>query len=329
MKQYRPVLATLLLCTFSMTACADEHTRPLEIMSRPIPFATGDDAPQSVGNLQHLGSLRLTSPDPNFGGISGLIVAPDGRKFLAITDASHWLTGELQYTGKRLTGMTGTEIGPLLDLDGKALVGKQGDAEGLAGTLDGDVYVSFEGNHRLWRYPFGTKGLAAKPSLVPTPKDLQNAPDNNGLEAITLLKDGRLLAITEEYLDDNGNIKGWLLSLNGQSPVDLLFRRRAPFDITDARQLPDGDILTLERRFNRVGGVGFEMRRFAQASLKPGAPIDGALVADAAMNFNIDNMEGLSVRTGAGGETLVYAISDDNFNAPLQQNLLMLFELKR
>ena len=47
------------------------------------------------------------------------------------------------------------------------------------------------------------------------------------------------------------------------------------------------------------------------------------------MNFNIDNMEGLSVRTGSGGETLVYAISDDNFNAPLQQNLLMLFELKR
>lgn len=312
-----------------MTACADEHARPLEIKSRPIPFSTGDEAPQSVGDLQHLGSLRLTSPDPNFGGISGLIVAPDGRKFLAITDSSHWLTGELQYTGKRLTGMTGTEIGPLLDLDGKALAGKRGDAEGLAGTLDGDVYVSFEGNHRVWRYPFGTSGLSAKPTAVPTPKDLQNAPNNSGLEAITVLKDGRLLAITEEYLDGNGNIKGWLMGPNGQTPVDLLFRQRAPFDFTDVRQLPGGDILTLERRFNRIGGVGFEMRRFPEASLKPGAPIDGSVVADVAMNFNIDNMEGLSVRTGTEGETLLYVISDDNFNSPLQQNLLMLFELKR
>jgi hypothetical protein len=51
-------------------------------------------------------------------------------------------------------------------------------------------------------------------------------------------------------------------------------------------------------------------------------------VADVGMNFIIDNMEGLSVRKTADGKTLVYAISDDNFNAPLQQTLLMMFELR-
>jgi hypothetical protein len=46
------------------------------------------------------------------------------------------------------------------------------------------------------------------------------------------------------------------------------------------------------------------------------------------MNFIIDNMEGLSVRTGEDGETLVYVVSDNNFNGPIQQTLLMMFELK-
>jgi len=56
--------------------------------------------------------------------------------------------------------------------------------------------------------------------------------------------------------------------------------------------------------------------------------LDGEVVADVGMNFMIDNMEGLSVRKGADGETLVYVVSDDNFNTPLQQTLLMMFELK-
>jgi hypothetical protein len=43
---------------------------------------------------------------------------------------------------------------------------------------------------------------------------------------------------------------------------------------------------------------------------------------------NIDNMEGIAVRRGPKGETLLYLISDDNFS-PLQRTLLLMFELKR
>jgi hypothetical protein len=199
------------MCTFGVAACAEEQLQPLQIDSKPVALATGEDAPKSIGKLFHLGSLRLTSPDKNFGGMSGLIVSPDGNRFLAITDSSHWLTGELTYRDKRLTGATGVEIAPLLGSDGKPMSGKEGDAEGLAGSLAGDVFVSFERKHRIWRYNFGSKGLNAVPSPVAAPDDLANAPSNGGLESITRLNDGRILAITEMFYNDAGDLKGWLL----------------------------------------------------------------------------------------------------------------------
>jgi hypothetical protein len=324
----RVLLAALAVCLFGLEASADDETpRTLTIDARNVAFGTGEDAKSTVGKLAHRGTLRLTSPDTDFGGISGLIVSDDGSRFLAITDASHWLTGELRYRDGRLAGVTGSEIGPLLAPDGSILKGKFGDAEGLAGTLDGDVYVSFEGKHRIWRYPFASEGMRGKPSVVATPAELVGAPPNGGLEGIALLNDGRLLALTESFHDGAGNIRGWVLG-TGADPLPVLLKQRSPFDVTDVRQLANGDVLTLERRFSTFGGVGFEMRRIPSPAFATGQVMDGEVVADVGMNFMIDNMEALSVRKGANGETLVYLVSDDNFNAPLQQTLIMMFELK-
>jgi hypothetical protein len=323
----RTFVVALALSLSGSAVAADDVVKPLTIESHALPFSTGEDAKSVVGKLVHRGTLRLTSDDADFGGISGLIVSGDGARFLAITDSSHWLTGELRYRDGRLAGVSGTEIGPLLAPDGRALSGKDGDAEGLTGSLDGDVFVSFERDHRIWRYPFGKVGLEAKPSVVPTPAELKRAPDNGGLEGIALLADGRLLALSEAFHDDRGDIRGWLLK-PGSDPATLTLKRRLPFDLTDVRQLENGDVLTLERRFSRAGGVGFQMRRIPVDKVVADGVLDGEVVADAGMNFIIDNMEGLSVRKGVDGETLVYVVSDDNFNAPLQQTLIMMFELK-
>lgn len=319
------VLATIILSLASTVACAEEKARPIEIMSKSLPLAYADRDARTLGKLHHLGTLKLTSPDSDFGGLSGLIVSPDGKRFLAITDASHWLTGELAYDKGRLSGIKGTRIAPLRDEDGKPLSGKQGDAEGLAGTLDGTIYVSFEGDHRIWAYAFGRDGLDAPARAVPVPEGLAKAPGNGGLEALELLRNGRLLALTEGLTDKAGQTRGWLIDPQGGKDEALSIVARAPYEITDARQLPGGDVLTLERRFSRTGGIGFAMRRFPLGSLEQGSPIRGEVIAEAGMDYVIDNMEGLSVRTDEGGRTLVYALSDDNFNGPLQQTLLMLF----
>lgn len=324
----RAWILALTLGSLSLPASAyDVAPKPLTIEARNVPFSTGEDAKNTVGKLVHRGTLRLTSPDGDFGGLSGLVVSADGTRFLAITDASHWVTGKLSYRDGRLSGASGIEIGPLIGPDGAALSGKMGDAEGLGGALDGDVYVSFEGRHRIWRYDYAGDGMRGHATVVATPAELQGAPSNKGLEGITLLNDGRLLALTESYLDGAGNIRGWVLK-EGAEAVPVLLKERPPFDLTDVRQLANGDVLTLERRFSTVGGVGFQMRRIPSPAFTAGEVLDGEVIADAGMNFMIDNMEGLSVRAAANGETLLYIVSDDNFNTPLQQTLLMMFELK-
>ena len=54
------------------------------------------------------------------------------------------------------------------------------------------------------------------------------------------------------------------------------------------------------------------------------AIVDGEVIAEFTSDYNIDNFEGLSARTGPGGETFLYMVSDDNFNF-LQQTLLLAF----
>jgi hypothetical protein len=68
------------------------------------------------------------------------------------------------------------------------------------------------------------------------------------------------------------------------------------------------------------------MRRIALGEIKPGAVVDGPVLFDVDLGYEIDNMEGLSVHRSAGGEVVLTLISDDNFSA-VQRTLLLQFAL--
>jgi hypothetical protein len=135
---------------------------------------------------------------------------------------------------------------------------------------------------------------------------------------------GTLIAISERGLDKAGNTIGFLIG--GASPGNFAVRRSSNFDITDAALLPGGDVLLLERRFSWSSGLAVRMRRVALGEIKPGAVVDGPILFDVDLGYEIDNMEGLSVHRSAGGETILTLISDDNFSA-LQRTLLLQFTL--
>lgn len=329
----------LLLLTLALTSgCQAVATTGLAFGNRfspatnengsPVPLNSNDPSLITLGALDYQGGLVIKSDDALFGGLSGLLITSDGSEFLAVSDKGHWVTGTLLYRRGELVGVRDIEIAPMLGPDGVAIEGKAlGDAESLIGDPHGRVLVSFERKHRVWAYDLSKDGFAARPTTIVMPDDVANTKSNGGLEGIARLKDkaGTLLALTEATTDKNGNFKGWLVAPGNSSPVAL--KPIKPFNLTDLAVLPGGDVLTLERRFSPIGGPGYQIRRIDGASIKPGAVLDGPVLANAGLPWTVDNMEGLDVRITDNGRTLLYIVSDDNFN-PLQRTLLMMFELK-
>jgi hypothetical protein len=152
---------------------------------------------------------------------------------------------------------------------------------------------------------------------------------NSGLEAVTVLQGGphrgAVVAFAERLLDPGNNHTGWMW-IDGQ-PRQFTLTNIGDFDITDAVALPDGSLIVLERWFQWSGGVKMRLRLVPAADIKPGALLDGEVLLEADVGYEIDNMEGMAVHRGPRGETVLTLISDNNFNNFLQRTLLLQFEL--
>ena len=113
---------------------------------------------------------------------------------------------------------------------------------------------------------------------------------------------------------------------DGKSWAELSYRTESGFKPTAAALLPDGAVLVLERRFSLIGGLAIRLVRLETDTIGPGTIVQGKALARFSPPLAIDNMEAMAVRRGSKGETLIYLLSDDNFN-PLQRTLLLRFEL--
>jgi hypothetical protein len=102
--------------------------------------------------------------------------------------------------------------------------------------------------------------------------------------------------------------------------------RADPYSVTDGAFLPDGDLLLLERRFNFASGLGMRVRRIAAGKIRPGAVVDGDVMLEADMSYQIDNMEALDVISRPDGEIRLILVSDDNHSI-LERNLMLEFRL--
>jgi len=321
---------------YRIQAIADEAPvggLPITVYSHSIALFPDDPDRTKVGRLTYLGGIVLHSPDARFGGYSGLLVNKAGTRFLAQSDRAYWFTGDLIYAGGHVAGVNNTVLAPMLDASGKQLTAPRFDSESIT-TVDtfpgdgggGDILVGFETVDRIDRYAVGHDGFLARPQPVAMPPDIKHNVPNKGFEGITLLADGRLLAITERTLDAQGNEKGWIVPLDGKPYAALSLKHEDDFDLTDLSRLPNGDILTLERRYTRIAGPGMRIRLIKKDTIVPGAVLDGEVIAELGAGSSIDNMEGLANRTSDDGRILLYLISDDN-QSPAQHTVLFEFAL--
>jgi len=315
------LVAVLAAAALALPTLADS----LALKSGPISIFTAEQPESPVGKLEFRGGIVLRASDRRFGGLSGLRVNADGTRLTAISDHGYWLTATLAYDRRGfLTAAGDAAIGALTAENGRPLTeNRVGDAESLE-RVRGGWLIGFERAHRIVFYR-DTDPPFSRAAPFPTPPGLAAAPPNEGLETLASLPDGRLLAITEGLTTAEGDLRGWIFEAGGWRTLSYV--RTGLFQPSDAIALPNGDVLVLERRFSYIGGFGSRIVRLRYVDIAPDARLQGEEIALIERPLVTENFEGIAVRTAGNGETLLYIVSDDNYQS-LQKTLLFMFALK-
>jgi hypothetical protein len=222
-----------------------------------------------------------------------------------------------------LVNLDDWRIAPVLGLDGKPVTGSLRDAESLAHSRDGSFIVAFESEHRIWRYSPPPATLESTPVRLTAPPNLARAPANGGIEGLTELPDGRLLALTEEFRNPDGSFKGWII--DGEQFSELSYVPAEDYRVSDAASLESGDVLVLERRYRPLGIFSARVIVVKAEAIRPNAQLSGKELLKLEGPLVVDNFEGIAVQVNAKG-TSIFIVSDDNYNS-FEATLLYQFML--
>jgi hypothetical protein len=311
-------------CRIHLAAPFREHFRLVQLTA--IDLDPNNPERKEFGRLTLLSAYELSSKDSRFGGLSGLTMGIDGRLY-AVSDAGYWVSAQMLVDSDgRLLDLTEWAIEPILSTTGAPVRNPLHDAEALARTPDGSFMISFENVHRIWRYPPPPITFRSLPVPVPVPAEVAKAPSNGGLEGLTILPDGRLLVLTEEFRNPDGSFKGWLIE--GERFFEVSYLPSEGFRVTDCAALSNGDIIVLERRYVPLVSLSARLSLVRGQHIQPGAKLMGEELLRIQYPLDVDNFEGVAVQEDPIKGTIIYIVSDDNYHA-LQRTLLLQFRLNR
>ena len=296
----------------------------VRLSSIEVPMVPDDEDELINGRLRYLGGIVLRGNHEHFSGLSGLRFIEDDTAFLAVNDRGNWVTFTPRFRGERLVDVERDGfIWAILNEGGLPVADPFHDSESLeiVGTT---AYVGFERRHRIDSF----ENILSETNPIAVSfrsREVFGEREFNGsLESLTVLDDHHLLSIAESANDDS-TMDAWIMDMENGETEQLSILAVDPFSITDMATLPDGDVITLERRYSPLTGVGARLRLIKADTIVPGALLDGEELARFGANHTVDNMEGLAIRE-IDGRVEIFIISDNNQN-PLQRNLLMAFEL--
>ncbi len=258
------------------------------------------------GSARFAGRLAWSVDEDWFGGLSGVELSGDGTRFTAVSDHGRLLTGRIARTDGAISGISDLAQAPMLGPAGMPLKRGRDDAEGLAIRGDGQIFVSFEGDHRVWSYG-RVGGQAAR---LPRHPAFARMASNGSLEALAIDADGALYTLAERSPRDDWPLVVYRFARGAWTRAFSL-PRRGGFLPVGADFGPDGRFYLLERRFYGPFGFASRVRRFSLGAM--GATGEEVLVTTAAGRF--DNLEGISAWRDPAGGIRITMISDDNFRA--------------
>ena len=326
----RIVAAALFVSLPVSVAIADAPPppQPADVTARLIEhFRIGSDETE-FGPLRFVSGLSMVSSNRNFGAMSGFRFLDDGGRFAVVTDTGFLVSGALlRDTDLRPTGWSDVVFRAIPDGGGTYSDRKwEVDAVALE-IVDGSPVIGFERAHRIAAYRVEGAGSVVEVQRYDIRVPVHEIRGNRGFEMVARSPvssplQGAIVAATEKSIDADGNI--FAAIINGPNAGVFKIARRGDFDITDGDFLPDGDLLLLERSYRISSGVKMRIRRIAGDSIKTGALVDGDVILEADMSYQIDNMEGLDVFRAPDGSLRIGLVSDDN-KSILQRNLYLEF----
>ncbi|SEW40853.1 hypothetical protein SAMN04488515_2749 [Cognatiyoonia koreensis] len=262
-------------------------------------IATWVCGPSAAADVRYLGTFVWESSARGFGGMSGLHIADGGTSFTALSDKGLITSGTITRDGDRIIALTHDRMTRLRISDGTKVEGDTSDAEGLAISPDGTIYVSFEALARVAAY-VDINGPATR---IPRAADFQRMQENASLEALAIGPDGALYTLPERSGRQTRPFPVYRFK-DGAWDVPFSVPRRDAHLVVGADIGPDNRLYLLERDFT---GFGFRsrVRRFA---------LDGTgeeLLIDTG-NATHDNLEGISVWDDGTGLRITM-IADDNY----------------
>lgn len=210
--------------------------------------------------------------------------------------------------------MTDVALRPLTEETGGPFTAKsRSDAEGLSILANGEMLVSFERDHRIWRYP-------PSGDRKPYPVAMPAVPmaDNDGMEGLaaapTLYGDGYWVGV------EPGSIWFCRLQLSCR-PVEGLPVPPLGFRLSSLTTGPGGELVILHHSFIPAIGSRIILTVVSQPLGKK--TVIGRLAMGP--STTVDNFEGVAVAARPDGGWRLYLLSDDNFN-PTQRTLLLAFD---
>ena len=320
-------LCALLLATTAPVAAGSG----LDIAARPVAQFDKNSDRIRFGALDFVGGFSFWSDDSRLMGLSAFRFRDGGSRFLAVSDTGYWLGGRIARDADgRPVGIAEATLDPILAPNGQAHRRKgDADAEGMA--IDGDrVVVSFESDHRIAAFTAAPSMAASRPSPLALPIPRRELRSNKGLEMLAAAPAlgplaGALVTVSEHSIDRAGNL--FAAVLDGPRSGLFTVRKDTDWEVSDGTFLAGGDLLLLERRYNGwVGGLGIRIRRVASDGIRPGALVDGPVIASFDLGQEIDNMEAIDAWTDDTGATRLTLMSDDN-GSYFQRNMVLEFRL--
>lgn len=317
------LMIPLALCLAACSPFGDGNTIATTSASE-VPLYTAEPDRRDLGQLSYLGGIDIAYSDERFGGLSALHLNADGSRLLAVSDSAYWVRAGLTWSDAGApVALGGIDIAPILSRAGAPLQGQAADSEAIA-DLGGGLYaVSFEREHRINVYELGPdwSQLDAVAQPLSAPAGAERFENNGGMEGLTRLADGRLVAGVEAATGADRHI--WTLEDGRWSRSALA--AEPGYGLTALATHGD-QIYALERFWTRETGNRIRILRFDAAALDGMARIEADLLGAIDAGMSVDNFEGLEI-IERNGQTVLVIVSDDNYS-DRQRTLLMAFAVE-